>query len=167
MTGRQDHLNDSRFTECMLGGELPADIAAHLAGCEACREELERFRGAVGELSAAALVWSEARRPETLSAARGQQTVLTPRFAVAAWGAAVCALLAVGVTPLLHHERAPERPAATAGLEAEDTEAQIAQDNKLMRAVDMELAEGEPSPYREYRLAPAAQRKGRMQTRVQ
>jgi hypothetical protein len=85
----------------------------------------------------------------------------------------VCALLAVGVTPLLHHERAPEERPATAALmqaedmEAADTDAQIAQDNKLMRAVNMELAEGEPSPYREYRLAPAAHRAARMQTRMQ
>ena len=149
-TSSHEHLNDAQFTDCMLDVGLAPEAEAHLAACGHCQEELARFRVAVDDLSLAGLAWSQAHAPQgSLRAAKK-----TPRWAVAAWGAAAFAMLALGVTPLLHHEHpARDTQVATVTEPVEDSDAQIAQDNKLMHAVNMEIAEGEPSPYREYQLS--------------
>jgi hypothetical protein len=88
-------------------------------------------------------------------------------------------MLALGVSPLLHRAGAAgdtrENAAvvqgsapAEAGVET-DSAAQIAQDNKLMRDVTMEIAQREPSPYSEYELDAQASGEPRapVETRMQ
>lgn len=150
MNASQHHLNDAQFTDCMLGIEPAPDTKAHLSECEACREELAHVRKAIGDLGTAGLAWSARRHPERRSAGLSAGT---RRLPVAAWGAAAFAMLALGVSPLLHRE-SPLRETGTAAVaeSADDSAAQIEQDNRLMQAVNLEIAEREPSPYNEYRL---------------
>jgi predicted anti-sigma-YlaC factor YlaD len=141
------HLTDEQFTACVIEGAPPAACREHLAQCEACRREVGTFVEATGDFSAAALAWSEAQPATSLRGVAGSRT-----RGHAPLGWAVAAGLAVAVSvPLWNHEhRSPVSSAAAAA--AEVPEAEIAQDNRLLEAVDLALAAPEPSPFREYGL---------------
>ena len=151
------HLSDQQFSEYALGMEPAASTAAHLAQCTACTEELARFSAAMTEFSAAALSWSEAQSPVSL-----RQLALKPsprpRFAIASWALAAGFLCAAGVSMVAHrdHRGAADVTSAAAvasvSEDADCSETEIAQDNKLMQDVNMAIGDGEPSPFTQYGL---------------
>jgi hypothetical protein len=126
--------------------------AAHLSQCAACTDELTRFGVSVSAFGAATLGWSESRTPFSLR----QQVLKTParpRFAVASWALATGLVFSVGVSTMMHREqsgRADVSSATTSDVDCSDTE--IAQDNKMLRDVNMEIGGADPSPFRQYGL---------------
>jgi hypothetical protein len=154
------HLSDEQFSDYALGMKPAGDAAAHLSQCDKCTEELARFGASMTEFSVAALGWSESRSPMSLRQL-GLKPSPRPGFAVASWALAAGFLLAVGVSTVTHRQH----PAATdggsaavassAGEVADCSEAEIAQDNKLLRDVNMAIGSGEPSPFSQYRLSQA------------
>jgi hypothetical protein len=153
------HLSDEQFSDCALGMEPVGDAAAHLSACSECTEELARFGASMTEFSAAALGWSESRSPMSLRQLGLKASSPHPRFAIASWALAAGFLLAVGVSTVTHREHrgaADGGSAAVAspvGEVADCSEAEIAQDNKLLQDVNMAIGSGEPSPVSQYRLS--------------
>jgi hypothetical protein len=162
------HLSDEQFAELALGGAAPEACAVHLAGCERCRAELDRFGASVALFNTASLGWSEARPGKSLREEAGR------RGSWAAWGVgwvpvglalAAAALLMVGVPAWRDgHRIAPEHVAV---MEAapDESAAEIARDNALLRSVDMALSANEPSPVEEYGLAEGPRARARTEAR--
>jgi hypothetical protein len=152
------HLTDDQFVDCAAGLDISPEVEAHLRECAGCREELTGFGVAVDGFVNASLGWSDARPVASL---REKVAVRRP---VLAWAAA-CALLVAGVSAVLHHGESRQQQAAANVLSTEqqgDSEAQIAQDNKMLMAVDEALRDNEPSPVEVYALQRlAAQRAAR------
>ena len=152
------HLSDEQFVDCAAGLDVSAVAAAHLRECAACREELAGFGVAVDSFGRAALEWSEARPVGSLreQSLRGWRWGGRPVFGMAAVALAACIMLVAGVLALMHREGGRRTDSAAVGatqpVSEGDSEAQIAQDNKLLMAVDVALRDEAPSPIEEYAL---------------
>lgn len=153
------HLTDDDFAGCLAGTTPAPAIAAHLASCDLCREELAVFLTSVDTFSDATLEWSRSQpvgspRTELL---RHIPSLFSPGLR---WGLAGILLVGVSIPAVLHYERRDLRVNPQAALAGpEDTPAQIAQDNRLMESVNVALESTDPSPFREYGLAPGHQTK--------
>jgi hypothetical protein len=153
------HLTDNEFAECLNGTTPTPGIAAHLASCDLCREELTVFLTSVDSLSGAALEWSRSQpvgspRADLL---RHSPSLFSPSLR---WAVAAILLLGVSIPAVLHHERRDFPVSPQAALSApEDSPAQIARDNQLMKSVNIALENTDPSPFSEYGLAQGHLRK--------
>jgi hypothetical protein len=165
------HLSEAAMNNLLIGLGTE-ESEAHVAVCPECRNRVEEFQSTVQAFHRASMAWtefqSEARpesRPEFLKGAQ-----LSPparpkvRHAYAAplgWALAAAMLLAIGIptwnaslrrvervatTPAIAPVAAPSDPTTT------DSEAQIAQDNELLRSVNLALNSEEESPVSEYHL---------------
>jgi len=162
-----NHLTDDQFAECLTAAAPEPAIQSHLAQCDECRTELGVFLAAMADFSAAALDWSKSQ-PVVSPRARWLRTQ-QPLVAPLRWALAAALIAAVGVPLAMHHERAKwGGNLALVEAEAEDSPAQIAQDNNLLRQVDVALGESDPSPYQEYGLdVPRKRTRARAQTRFE
>jgi predicted anti-sigma-YlaC factor YlaD len=141
------HLTDDQFTECLIDNAPSGAAEAHLAACPQCRAELSRFLVSVDDFSSAALAWSYAQpavSPRAIAAA-ARPAFLTP----ARWAIAAALLIVLGVPLVRHHN---DDAVSTAAATAEDTEAQIAQDNRLLQSVNVAIAVDDSAPLRQYQL---------------
>jgi hypothetical protein len=116
--------------------------------------------------NATSLKWSEAKAATTLRVVSEPSRRRALPIALG-WALAATVLLAASV-PLwnhFHHGSLPQR-AATAAWPG-DSDAQIAQDNELLRSVDVALNDNEASQISEYHLAdgPQPHRRGRLELR--
>lgn len=167
------HLSDEQFAGLASGLEC-AEAAAHGLACAQCREELEAFGGAVREFGGAARGWSESRSPmswqQQMRKASRKQTAAAPvstsrrRLVAASCAMAAAAVLAVGAAAWTHREAAtvvpPTALAYTDGHElARATE--IAQDNALMRDVNVAISRDDASAMRAYGLTVAGRQQAR------
>ena len=152
------HLSDEQFVDCAAGLDVSAEASEHLRECAACREELAGFGASVDSFGRAALEWSEARAVPSLreKSLRGWRWGGKPVFGMAAVALAACIMLVAGVLAVVHREQGRRADVATVAVpqpvSEEDSEAQIAQDNKLLMAVDVALRDEAPSPIEEYAL---------------
>ena len=158
------HLDEDQFADCLIGLEPDTEVAAHLAGCEACQEEMERFGSAVTAFNRAAAAWSGARsgaRSELRPRVNLREWRPRPVLVVASWALAACTVVGVGMSVVLHWGQ-DQRATGTAGNMAgvvpvqEDSAAQIAQDNKLLLEVDRVTRSDDSSVLQEYGLRPDA-----------
>jgi hypothetical protein len=155
---RQGHLTDEQFAECVAECAVVApspESEAHLRDCPQCREELARFSTSMNDFSRAAFGWSETQPAVSLRAEARPATGgawLVP----ATWAVAAAVTLAVGVPMVIHHDSQPVTPSNTSVTSVadgpDDSDAQIAEDNQLMRSVNMAIGGNDPSPLREYGL---------------
>jgi predicted anti-sigma-YlaC factor YlaD len=167
------HLDEDQFADCMIGLEPDTEVAAHLAGCEACREEMERFGSAVNAFNRAAAAWSRSRptsrpeawrelrpvaRPELRRMVSLRESRPRPVLVTAAWALAACTVVGVGMSVVQHREQGqhaagvPAEGRAAVGPAQEDSAAQIAQDNKLLLEVDRVTRSDDRSVVEEYGL---------------
>jgi hypothetical protein len=148
---RLGHLTDEQFAECAIVALSP-ESEAHLRECSQCREELTRFSASMDDFSRAAFGWSETQPVVSLRAVTQRQAGrgwLVP----ATWAMAAAFVLAVGLPRVIHHDRQPAAPANAAVVDgSDDSEAQIAEDNRLMRSVDMAIGVNDSSELRGYGL---------------
>ena len=139
------HLSDDQFTRYLMDPDADGAEAAHLLGCTVCREELERFRSSVESFNSMTLAWSE------------RHSITSPSYAASrgsaewvfgwSWSVAVMMLLAVGTSLHLRKEANQANPAIQASDSYDqNSEAEIARDNQLMRAVNLEINRKEPFP---------------------
>jgi len=149
------HLSEEALNDVLIGLGSPGD-EAHLVACPACRARRADFRAQVQAFGESSLAWSEARaaampRPSKWQAAR--------RVPIPALGLALAAMLLVAVAaPLWHHfnssgpssSGAVVPPVSASG----DSEAQIAQDNELLRSVDVALNTDAVAPLNPYGFSP-------------
>ena len=145
-----NHLSEEALNDILIGMGC-ADSKAHLAECPLCRGKAEAFRSDLGAWNTATLNWSEARA-RRIQVRPAPRRLPLPAFA---WALAAAAVVAVAIpvgyeTGFLgaHRNAAVVAPAAQ-----EDSEAQIAQDNELLKAVDAAINPREISPLKEYDLS--------------
>lgn len=136
--GLTQHLTDEQFGELLMG-ELPDGATrAHLEACEFCRTEVEAVRGSFEDFNALSLRWSEAEAPRRVPVPSRLALRLGGR---PLWGLGVAAsaagvLVAIGMSmPFGQH--APSRP--TQAAIPVPSNAELAQDNRLMQSIDQEL----------------------------
>jgi predicted anti-sigma-YlaC factor YlaD len=141
------HLSNDQFMECALSTPDTA-AEAHLASCERCRSELTTFQQSLNDFGRTSAAWSESMPKVSLRPmvkAKHQRTIAIQT----AWALAAVILLAVAM-PAWNHHRLSTAPSETAA--ADDSAAQIAQDNQMMQSVYVALAPNDPSPFLEYRV---------------
>ena len=148
------HLTEEEFDDVLIGLGS-AESEAHAAACSECRSKLDAFRADMALFNRVSMAWSE-NRPG-IPAARVARPAAHPggprvRFGFVSW-AAVAALLVVTAVAVWRHAPAPP-PHQIQAVESQpvDSEAQIAQDNELLQAVNAAISADEDSPVGEYKL---------------
>jgi len=140
------HLSEEALDDVLIGLGSP-ESHAHLAGCAECRSQVEAFRGDIQLFNDASRAWSESRpATQRISAPRRTHT----RVAFASWAVVCTALVLMAVA--LWHRPAPVTNQAIVQPQAADSEAQIAQDNQLLQAVNAAISPDEESLIDEYNI---------------
>ena len=165
------HLTEDQFAEFLMDGNIDPQLQEHIAMCEACREELNIFSSAVGDFGSASLRWMEARPVSSLRQA-ARDNAQRNSYIQRGWALAAAAAVLVAVPVWMYGHRdlpvndnsvAAIQPAANQ-TQAENSEAQIAQDNELLKSVDVALSETAPSPFREFGISPEGAHRGRVRS---
>jgi anti-sigma factor RsiW len=158
------HLSEEALDDLLIGLGTPQSHS-HLAACPECRAKVDVFRADMRLFNAASINWSEARPPLPR---RNLSHPARMRFAFASW-AAVAAALFIMAFAVWHHRTvsAPDQ-AQIMRPQPADSEAQIAQDNQLLEAVNVAISPEEVSPIDEYNIleSPHPYRKAHSRTRV-
>ena len=142
------HLSEESLDDVLIGLGSP-ESHAHLAACAECQAQVEAFRGDMRLLNAASMAWSESRRPqERIVAPQGARTWVP----FGSW-IAVCATVVVMAVAIWQHRPAPapNHPTILQPQPA-DSDAQIAQDNQLLEAVNAAISPDEDSFIDEYNI---------------
>jgi hypothetical protein len=149
------HLSEEALDDALIGLSSP-ETEAHLALCGACRGQLESFHTEMQLFNQTSMAWSEAR-PARPFPVVSHKKLSHAYYAPLGWALAATVFLAIGV-PVWNHDRhvSPKYNAESVSA-PQDTEAQIAQDNDLMRSVDAALSAQETSPLNEYNLSKRSQ----------
>ena len=144
------HLSEEAFDDVLIGLGSP-ESEAHLAVCQDCRGRVKAFRSDVALFNSASMAWTQSQ--PVLLKPTGRKTVHRTRLAFVSWAATAAVLAGTAVAVWHHHGPAapPSQTAATLSQPA-DTEAQIAQDNQLLQAVNAAISPDEQSPIDEYKL---------------
>ena len=138
------HLTDEQFAD-LLSGELTTQELPHLAACAPCRLELERVGLAITDFSRLSLEEADARAALRVQPpARSRILAWRLRPALQAAAAAACISVALLFGLHAHGPATPPwgAPSAPAGQSAA---ASIAEDNRLMLAIDSALTTTEES----------------------
>jgi ferric-dicitrate binding protein FerR (iron transport regulator) len=140
MTGQ--HLTDEQFTE-LLSGEYPPEASRHMRMCAQCRSEFERVQTSIEDFGALGLLWAEQRPSPRISA---------PSAFLRAWQTqsmrTAAAVLLAALLFAAYQEKRTQPPAVdpiTAATAAR-SESQLADDNRLMMAIDKEIRWQADSP---------------------
>jgi hypothetical protein len=140
MTGQ--HLTDEQFTE-LLSGDCPFQAIQHLKTCAQCHCEFEQVQASIDDFATLGLRWAEQRPAPRIS---------TPSVWVRGWHAlstrtAAAALLAAVLFGAYQQKRmqAPEVGPLVATT-PDRSESQVADDNRLMMAIDKEIRWQADSP---------------------
>jgi len=129
-----NHLTDEALNDLLIGmGSSEAEY--HLAECPLCRGRVEEFRSGLEEFDRATLAWSEAR-----SNAMGR-TGEMPRLSwmahtLRSWALAAAVLLLLAFTAWRYSDRFRPNQQSAQVSNSEDSAAQIAEDNELLKAVN-------------------------------
>ena len=143
-----NHLSEEALDDVLIGLGT-AESHAHLAVCAECRVQVATFRGDIALFNAASVAWSESRRPQPRESAPHGRTL---RAAFIGWAAVATALVVMAVG-IWRHRPEPSRQAHTIQQSKPvDSEAQIAQDNQLLEAVNTAISPDEASPIQEYKI---------------
>jgi hypothetical protein len=143
-----NHLSEEALDDVLIGLGT-AESRAHLAVCAECRAQVATFHGDIGLFNAASMAWSESRRPQLRESAPHGRTL---HAAFIGWAAVATAMVVMAVG-IWRHRPEPSRQAHTVQQSQPlDSEAQIAQDNQLLQAVNSAISPDEASPIEEYRI---------------
>jgi anti-sigma factor RsiW len=144
------HLSDEAFDDVLIDMGSP-ESEAHLAACQECRRRVIAFRSDVALFKSASMAWTE-NQPALLRPAV-RKTAHRIRLAFVSWAGIAAVLAVMAIAILRHHGPAAPPSQATANLsQPADTEAQIAQDNQLLQAVNAAISPDVESPIAEYKL---------------
>jgi hypothetical protein len=132
MTGH--HLTDEQFAGLLSGGCDPDD---HLLECPQCRQELRKVQASLDDFASLSLQWAEQRASASIST---RSVLLRGWQSASAWTAAAAAVLTAAVlfAGQLPRTRTPQ-DTSVAGSRAADSDSEVADDNRLMMAIDKEM----------------------------
>ena len=150
MTGQ--HLTDEQFTE-LLSGDYSSDANRHLQSCAQCQAEFQQVQTSIEDFAAAGLEWVEKW------ASRPVQPPIRAWQPGSTWSAAA-AVLAAAVLFGVHQELRMRVPPVVpgGGASAARFETEVADDNRLMLAIDKEIHWQANSPIAVYSLAEGGRR---------
>ena len=142
------HLSEEALNDLLIGLGSP-ESHAHIALCAECRDQAKTFLGDVALFNAASIAWSRSRLP--------RRVVIEPRrvrfhAAFIGWAITAAALLVMAFGIWQHRPEPAPRQAITLQPQPADSEAQIAQDNQLLQAVNAAISPDETSPIDEYKI---------------
>jgi anti-sigma factor RsiW len=144
------HLSEEALDDVLIGLGSP-ESEAHLAACLDCRGRVNAFRSDVALFNSASMAWTESRLAQSRPTSR--KTSHRTRLAFVSWAATAAAMAWLAIVVLHHHGPVTPPSHATANVSQQaDTEAQIAQDNQLLQAVNAAISPDEESPIDEYKL---------------
>jgi anti-sigma factor RsiW len=139
MTGQ--HLTNQQFTDLLIG-DCSLEVRRHVDACPQCQEEFKRVQSAIDGFGAAGLEWAEQRAPMAISAS--SQLFLQCR-SLGTWAAA--ALLAAAVLFEVHQGWIVATPSGNnVATQAVESTSEVADDNRLMMAIDQEIRWQAESP---------------------
>ena len=163
------HLTEEALDDLLIG-LASVESEAHLAECAACRTKVQAFGAHLKAFNHASMAWSQSRA-EALPAIRPAASVkvksIWTALAPLEWAAAAAVLLLLAL-PVWNRNQLPVPvSSAVATPAAGDTEAQIAEDNDLLKSVDAALSTNDASPIAEYGLIdrPHSHSRARSKTR--
>ena len=135
MTGQ--HLTDEQFTD-LLSGDRTEDARRHMLACDQCQGEFERVQASIEDFVTLSLEWAGPRASTSISAAfvRGWQSA-------SSWATAA-AVLAAAILFSVHHGR-PDVTSIASSQPAESA-SEVADDNRLLMAIDKEIRWQTESP---------------------
>jgi hypothetical protein len=149
--GSSVHLSEEALNDVLIGLASP-DANAHVAFCELCRRQVEQFRDDMRLFDETSLAWSKSKAANKIRVLPPwglRQAILAP----VGWAMAAAVLVMLAIPSLIQHRSDQHGPVATTGTEYGDSAAQIAQDNELLRSVDIALNPNEDSTLHEYGLS--------------
>ena len=140
MTG--PHLTDEQFTG-LLSGDYTADASRHVQECAQCQGEFERVQASIEDFVTLSLEWSERRASTAIS---------VPSAFVRAWQsasswAAAAAVLAAAILFGVHQGKllSPD-VVSVSGSQPVESASEVADDNRLLMAIDKEIRWQPESP---------------------
>jgi anti-sigma factor RsiW len=136
------HLTEEQFTEA-LAGDCDFEVSRHLQMCPQCQCETKRVQAAISDFTAAGLEWAEQQAPASIPV----RSRFVPRWqAVSSWTAA--ALVATALLFGVHQGRPSQMAAGNAipTPERPESSADVADDNRLLAAIDTEIRWQAQSP---------------------
>ena len=151
------HLSEDAMNDLLIGLGT-AEAEAHLNVCERCRGQMQEFRSDLEAFNQATLLWSEAQPAKKVNVSKTKRGHAI--FPALGWALAALAVLLLRIPLINHGTFSPAGSSAAAVAGTQDTEAQIAQDNELLRSVDAALNTDEASPLSEYHLSNGPQVRG-------
>jgi hypothetical protein len=134
MTGH--HLTDEQFAGLLSGD---CDTSEHLLGCAQCRQEFTAVRTSLEDFASLSLEWAAQRASTSIST---RSVLLRSWQSASAWTAAAAAVLTAAVLFAGQYQPRTKTPQATsvAGTQAADSDSEVADDNRLMMAIDKEIS---------------------------
>ena len=130
MTGH--HLTEEQFAGLLSGG---CDTNGHLLECAQCRHELRTVQASLEDFASLSLEWAEERASKSIST---RSVLLRGWQSASAWTAAAAAVLTAAVLFAGQHQRNPQAFSVVA-TQAADSDSEVADDNRLMMAIDKEM----------------------------
>ncbi len=141
------HLSEEALDDVLIGMGSP-ESEAHLTVCQDCRAKLAEFRSDVHLFNRASLAWSESRVPRPrIAPAKAIFRIPSPLIGMCA---VALLLLMVGVPRWNRDNHNSGSQVAPVNSPQANTEAEIAQDNDLLRAVDAAINPDEASSINQY-----------------
>jgi hypothetical protein len=139
MTGQ--HLTNQEFGDLLIG-DCSLEVRRHVDACPQCEEEFKRVQSAIDGFGAAGLEWAEQRAPMSISPS---SQLLFQCRSLGTWAAAV--LLAAAVLFEVHQGWiVPTHVANNVASQSVEPTANVADDNRLMMAIDQEIRWQAESP---------------------
>ena len=130
MTGH--HLTEEQFAGLLSGA---CDTNDHLLECAQCRHELRTVQASLEDFASLSLEWAEERASKSIST---RSVLLRGWQSASAWTAAAAAVLTAAVLFAGQHQRNP-RAFSVVATQAADSDSEVADDNRLMMAIDKEM----------------------------
>lgn len=163
------HLTEEALDDLLIG-LASVESEAHLAECAACRAKVQAFGAHLNAFNQASMAWSQSRSealPAIRAAASAKVKSIWTALAPLEWAVAVAVLLLLAVPVWNRNQPRVLVSSAVATPAAGDSEAQIAEDNDLLKSVDAALNANDASPIAEYDLIerPHSHSKARSKTR--
>jgi hypothetical protein len=148
------HLTEEALDDLLIG-LASVESEAHLTECAACRAKVQALGAHLDAFDHASLAWSQARSealPAIGPAASAKAKSIWTALAPLEWAVATAVFLLLAL-PVWNRSQLPAPvSSAVAAPTAGDSEAQIAEDNDLLKSVDAALNTNDASPIAEYDL---------------